>query len=151
MRTYSLPAAVIVSFALVGCGPKAEPKVRVSGRLLDNGQPFTADSAKLKLPKGTSLPPGVQPLQVMFIPVETGETYIATVTDASAGKFELTGSDGKGVKPGKYKVSVQVNTGPGTPDALGGKFSPEKTTITREVREGEELVIDLAQFKKAGK
>lgn len=145
MRTYSLPAALVVSFALVGCGPKAEPKALVRGRLLENGQPFTADPARLKLPKGTSLPPGVQPLQIMFIPIEAGETYIATVTDPSAGKFELTGSDGKGVKPGKYKVSVQINTGPGTPDALGGKFSPEKTTITREVKEGEELVIDLAK------
>lgn len=145
MRTRFLCVALLVlPFALVGCGP-SDVKVVVRGRLLENGQPFTADPSKVKLPKGAALPPGVQPLQIMFIPVERGETYIATVTDPASGKFEVTGSDGRGVKPGKYKVSVQINTGPGTPDALGGKYSPEKTTINREVKEGEELVIDLAK------
>ncbi|MCU0703237.1 MAG: hypothetical protein MUF18_04520 [Fimbriiglobus sp.] len=146
MRHALAPVTALLVAALAGCGPAdPTPKAVVRGRLLDNGQPFSADALKARLPKGVSLPPGAQPLQVIFLPIDRGETYFATITDPAAGTFELAGSDGKGVRLGRYKVSVQVNTGPGTPDALGGKFSPEKTAITRELKDGEEVVIDLAK------
>lgn len=144
----SRSCAVALLF-LLGCGsPPEAPKAVVRGKLLDNGKPFTPEGVRMKLPKGASLPPGSNPLQIMFIPLDAnGETYIATVTDPATGAFELAGSDGKGVRLGKYKVSVQINTGPGTPDALGGKYSPEKTTLQAELKAGEEAVIDVNKPK----
>jgi len=133
---------------LLGCGAPADAsKTVVRGKLLDNGKPFVVDATKLKLPKGASLPPGTNPLQIQFIPEEPGEMYLTTINDPATGGFELTGSDGRGIKLGKYKVSIQLNTGPGTPDGFGGKYSPEKTPFKVEVKDGEEIVIDVNKPK----
>lgn len=139
--------AVALATACAGCGDSGGGRAVISGKLLDDGKPFVTDAVKLRLPKGTSLPPGTVPLQITFIPEERGEMYITTITDQATGGFRLTGTDGKGVKPGKYKVGIQVNTGPGTPDALRGKYSAEKTPIQVELKAGEEVVIDLAKVK----
>ena len=53
--------------------------------------------------------------------------------------------------PGKYKVSVQVVTGPGTPIkqkevvAFNAKFDPAKTKLKCDVAGGESFALDLAK------
>ncbi len=139
---------VTVIAYLSGCGSGATPDGRtvVKGRVVENGNPFVPDPAKLKLPKGTSLPPGTNLLQVTFIPTTGGDT-VPAIVNPSDGSFTVSGADGKGIKPGVYKIAVTANTGPGTPDLLGGKFGLENTPIAREVKPGEEVVIDVAKAK----
>ena len=55
----------------------------------------------------------------------------------------MKGPDGKGIKPGKYKISLTGS--PGQPDPFGGKFTPDKTKIVRDVAAGAEIVIDVSK------
>jgi hypothetical protein len=141
-----LTVAVVVY--LSGCGSGATPDGRtvVKGRIVENGSPFVPDPAKLKLPKGTSLPPGTNLLQVTFIP-KTGGENVPAIVNPNDGSFTVSGADGKGIKPGVYKIAVTANAGPGTADLLGGRFGPDNTPIEREVRPGDEVVIDVAKAK----
>jgi hypothetical protein len=136
-------ALALVIGGLTGCGGGADGRVTVKGKLLDDGKPFVLDKSKLKLPSGaTSLPPGSNPLVVSFIPVESGETTNANVS-ADTGTFEANGTDGKGIKPGKYKIAVTATVGGA--DYFGGKFAPDKTQIIRDVKPGEEIIIDVSK------
>jgi hypothetical protein len=119
----------------------AEGRTKPRGRILENGLPIKVDTSHL--------PPGDPGLQVNFTRiggVDAGEETNAIITDAAQGSFELIGADGKGIPPGKYRVEV-IMAPFGSPDALKGKYSREKSKIEVEVKEGEDLVIDLAQYK----
>jgi hypothetical protein len=63
--------------------------------------------------------------------------------DQSNGTFTVPGPEGKGIKPGQYKIAITATVG--GPDYFGDKFSEEKTPIVREVKAGEDIVIDLAK------
>jgi hypothetical protein len=129
---------------LVGCKSKdktAEGRTKPKGRILENGLPIRVNSSKL--------PPGDPGMQVTFVKLggaDAGEEINAVVTDAAQGAFELIGADAKGIPPGKYRV-VLVLAPHGSDDVLKGKYSREKSKIEVEVKEGEDLVIDIAQFK----
>jgi len=108
---------------------------------LENGLPIKIDT--------TNLPPGDPGFQVTFIRiggVDAGTEYEARITDAASGAFDLIGADGKGIPPGKYRVAITLAPFGGT-DALKGKFSRERSKIEIEVKPGEDVVIDLAQYK----
>jgi hypothetical protein len=147
---------VAVAAALVGtvgCGQagkdaKDGERTVVRGKLVDNGKPFALDASKVPLPKGThALPPGVTgALEVVFISTDTKEPYQATA-NADAGTFEVTGTDGKGIKSGRYKIAITARLGPSpeTPDYFGGKFTPEKTQILRDIKPGDEITIDISK------
>jgi hypothetical protein len=138
-------AAVLpLAFALLtGCGGGgSDARTVVHGKLVEGAKPFALDKSKLKLPPGaTALPPGSQPLSVVFVS-ESGEQFPATV-NADTGTFEVTGPDGKGIKPGRYKVAVTAGVGVG--DYFGDKYAPDKTQVVRDVKPGEEVVIDLSK------
>jgi hypothetical protein len=136
-------AALAVLWA-AGCGG-ADGRVPVSGRLVDGGKPFAFDQSKVKLPPGaTGLPPGSNPVTVLFTPAEGGEASSAMLS-LTDGTFTVPGKDGKGLKPGKYKVAVTGGAGGGAPDYFGGKFTADKTQIVKDVQPGQEVVIDVAK------
>jgi hypothetical protein len=119
----------------------AEGRTKPRGRILENGLPIKIDT--------TNLPPGDPGLQVTFIKiggVDAGTEYEARITDAANGAFDLIGADGKGIPPGKYRVAVTVAPF-GSPDQLKGKYSREKSKIEIEVKPGEDVVIDLANYQ----
>jgi hypothetical protein len=138
--------AILASLIILtlGCSKKdqvAEGKTKPRGRLLQNGLPVKID--------GTNLPPGDPGMQIAFIrigSVDAGEEIDAVILDATEGMFELIGPDGKGIPPGKYRVAVTLAPA-GSADTLKGKFSREKSKIEVEVKAGEDLVIDLADYK----
>jgi len=112
-----------LSLALAGCGGggggvKAKGKVTVKG------------GGDLVIPKGAQL-------VVVFIPEEkAADTYPANFPDAAKTDFEVSGKENKGIPPGKYKVTVELNEyGPpaGKKDLLGGKYAAGKTPIHKEV------------------
>jgi hypothetical protein len=59
------------------------------------------------------------------------------------GTFQATGKDGKGLPPGKYKITVEHLRR--KKDLLGGAFAAEKTPFVYDIdaRTGE-IVLDLA-------
>ncbi len=151
-----LSAALLVGLAAaMGCSQSGDnsPKAIVKGKLVDGGKPYTAapPRGKAALPP----PPGTEgtnsALQIQFTPVEGGDTFMGPVA-ADTGAFEISGHDGKGIKPGKYKVILTMpNAVPGisgAPEVLGGRFSREKSQIEREVTvDGPEIVIDVSKPK----
>ena len=128
--------AIVIAF---GCGgTPATKKVAVKGKLMEGANPFILDTAKLKLPPGTSLPPGTRPIQITFIPVEPGESAPANV-DAATGTFTVN------LAPGTYKIAITASAGMGTSDYFGNKYSSDKTQIRRDVKEGDEITIDITK------
>src|SRR5262245_56888563 len=136
-----------VSCLFLGCaGSKDDgPRVNARGRLLDKGKPYVFDEAKVKLPPGTSAPPvaesgGGGGVQIAFISVEGSDTSYARL-DPNTGTFEV-----QGLKPGRYKIALTVsNALPGATDPFGGKFTPEKTKIIRDIKGGEDIEIDISK------
>jgi len=139
---HSIRAAFFAGLAVwiaLGCGgTSGSRKVTVKGKLLEGANPFILDTAMLKLPPGTSLPPGTNPIQITFIPAEAGESAPATV-DAATGTFSVS------LVPGKYKVAITASAGMASPDFFGGKYSSDKTQIRRDVKEGDEIAIDITK------
>lgn len=143
MRTLSLTLAILALLASA-CGKKdqvAEGRTKPKGRVLENGLPIQVNT--------DNMPPGDPGMKVTFIrvgSVEAGEEIQAQILEAREGSFQLIGADGKGIPPGKYRVSISL--GPdGGQDLLKGKYSREKSKIEVDVKEGEDLVIDLAHYK----
>lgn len=150
-RRVGILALVVGAAFATGCGSDggaAAGKTIVKGKLVKGGNPYALDQSKVKLPKGgTGLPPGVSGesvLQVVFISTEGKEQFQAK-TNPDAGTFEVEGTDGKGIPPGRYKIAITARVGfsPGDPDLFDGKFSPEKTQILRDIKPGDEVVIDI--------
>lgn len=122
---------LLVSIALFVCGCGDNGWIKARGRLVRNGVPFT-------------LNPG-EGMRITFAPVEAGatgyDTYGAVFNNN--GSFQVTGKDGKGLPPGKYRIALEHLKR--KEDLFGGAFSGKRTPIVREVTDGStEIVIDLA-------
>lgn len=137
-------AAALVCICALSCADKSAPaegRVKPRGRLLENGLPLKVDT--------TNMPPGDPGMKITFVRLgsaDAGEEIAARIFEAAEGSFELIGADGKGIPPGKYRVTVTV--GPeGGADRLKGKYSRDKSKIEVEVKEGQDLVIDVANYK----
>ena len=132
--------------AAVGCAPASPPtgpaagKVIPRGRVVQDGQPLR--------PPAAGLPPGDPGYQVVFIPLagpRAGAELRASLDPAVPGAFRVIGPEGRGIRPGRYRVAVTL--GPvGGRDALAGRFGPKTSRIEVEVRAGADLVIDLADY-----
>jgi hypothetical protein len=143
---YRCMAPMVVAFlslSLVGCSPDnktAEGRTKPKGRILENGLPIKVRTA--------NLPPGDPGMSVTFIKigsVDAGQEIEAQIIDAAEGSFELIGPDAKGIPPGKYRVAVTLAPFGGS-DFFKGKYSREKSKIEVEVKEREDLVIDVANY-----
>jgi hypothetical protein len=105
--TRALPAVVLLTLALTGCGNK--PKlVAVTGKVTQNGNPVTAGS-------------------VWFHPAD-GNSYQG---EKPSGQLQLDGSftarsfpHGEGMPPGKYRVTL-------SPDLAGRIGKPELGDATK--------------------
>ncbi len=151
-KSFSAAIALGISVALGCSASTSEPKAIAKGKVVDGGKPYTivVPKAKGSLPP----PPGTESssgLKIQFTPAEGGDTFSADV-DPDTGAFEIKGHDGKGIKPGKYKIILTTpNSMPGMPAAsevFGGKFGREKSQIERDVTvDGPEIVIDVSKPK----
>lgn len=146
------PALLLATaVGLLGCGGKDKDdagRTVVTGKLVDGNKPVALDASKIPLPKGAhAMPPGVtSALQVTFISAETKEPVTAEV-NADAGTFAVKGHDGKGIKPGRYRIAIVARMGmsPDTPDYFKGRFTPEKTKVLRDIKPGDDLTIDVSK------
>jgi hypothetical protein len=122
------PALVLIALFVCGCNGDGRTKAR--GRILKDGAPF-------QLGEGEGL-------RIVFAPVAaegtTYESYPAVFN--KDGSFQVMGKDGKGLPPGKYRVSLEHLKK--KTDLFNGAFAGDHTPIIREVSNGSgEIIIDL--------
>jgi hypothetical protein len=123
--------ALLVVLMAAGCGGPS--MIQPKGRVLKNGSPLALKDDEY--------------VNVFFVPIiadgEThpGDVYAARYNDAD-GTFLATGKNGKGLPPGKYRISVEHFRR--KKDLLDGKFNGEKSPFVREVKDATtELTLDL--------
>jgi hypothetical protein len=128
--------ALLVGLLLAGCGSST---IKQKGRIVKGGQPFQTD-------EGSGL-------RLFFEPIEpSGTTYDAFVAEYNRddGTFVVKGKDGKGLPPGKYRITLQMMKN--KEDEFKGRYFGKKTPFTAEVTDGsEEIVVDLDQASAPAK
>jgi hypothetical protein len=139
--------AALVGLLTAGCGSSS--LIQVKGQLLRTGKAFTV--------------PETHDLEVTFHVIESrngtaakDEPFPANVEDD--GRFEVPGADGRGIPPGKHRISViekprsgsrsgSVKRGQKAPDRdedfLKGQFGPTTSPIVRDLPVSSDLTIDL--------
>jgi hypothetical protein len=123
---------------VAGCGTRT---VTVKGRLVYNGEPY--------------VPGENESVRMSFIsadeskPVkEGGEAAFVVSVNQKDGTFEVTGSKGKGLPPGKYRACVEVLKS--KKDIFQGAFNAQNSPFLCTVETGlEDLTFDLAVQKEA--
>jgi len=113
---------LLACILVLGCGGGGGA---VKGKVLKGGQPLKVSD------KGM--------VQVRFINESDG--FTAPV--GPDGSFTLTGNEGKGIPAGKYKIAVLAYDPYPTKDLLAGKFSAMATPVNKDVKPGDDVVIDL--------
>ena len=145
-RSINVAILLAASGLFLGCGGgfKADRGVTVKGKLTKGGAPVTVPNMESKAGS----------VRVALFPVHTSiqdDRGAEGTLGGMDGTFEIIGA-GKGVKAGKYKLSVVADPGDGI-DQLGGKFdgatSPIDVELTdKEVGGVKDLgTIDLDSFK----
>jgi hypothetical protein len=148
---------------LSGCGGQP-PLVKVHGKVTMKGQPFHAAPRKSvnapsmmvggqlqkmdqpALDKMESLSVVYYPLTPTGEPDKQAEFYWASVKPE--GTYEVLGKEGKGIPPGRYRISVILPAAFTNEDKLKGAFGPDNSKIIRTVAKEvkvQEINIDLAR------
>jgi hypothetical protein len=113
-------AVALLLAALTGCGA-GEPRVTVTGRVTAGGKPLTFG------PEGR--------VEVYFTPVDAPPGDLATTsvtaTADADGRYRLAGPEGKGVRPGRYRVRVRLFDPYPLRDRLARRF-PEPSPLVCE-------------------
>ena len=112
-------STLVALVCLVGCGSSGSDLVIAKGKIVKGGAPLPITRPDI----------GVGSLQLQLAP-EAGAAGLAPeVTRAKEdGAFEFVG-EGKGIKPGTYRLSVlHYQDGPPV-DKLNGAFAPQTTPL----------------------
>jgi hypothetical protein len=126
-----LGTIVLTSLVLTvaGCGSR---KKMYQGKLVQAGQPVVVSD------KGV--------ITITFYEEKDKDKTKPNPTETKQdGSFTVVGRERKGIAPGKYYVSVEVKDPyPNGADLFGGKYAPDKTTLTVDVGKGD-LTIDVGK------
>jgi hypothetical protein len=124
---------VVLAILLVGCG---SGRIKARGRLVKNGEPFVPGEREV--------------VHIAFFALNEdpkAKSYVVKF-DRQDGTFQVTGSDGKGLPPGKYRVAVSLIKD--HKDALNGAFDLKNSPFLCDVdNSSEEISLDLATPSKA--
>ena len=117
----------------VGCGGGGDT-VRVSGQLVKDGKPYTAQLQ------------GKEPetFGVDFVGTVKDRHYVFPATIAAGGTFRVDGPDRRGIPRGQYKIAVVHSGYMGAGgDRFGARYAAEKTPLVVELTENTRLTIDV--------
>jgi hypothetical protein len=87
-------------------------------------------------------------VQVIFLPLEEGNR-LGDPEQAEVnpdGTFHIRGRDGDGIRPGRYRVSVQQLDPYPNVDRLKNQFGDTNSPIVVDVTAGQNIDIDLARY-----
>lgn len=138
-RTLAFSLLAMLSLWL-GCSG-GEPRTKVSGKVLDRGQPLAL--------RGADFEEGAAGVEVTFYRLDSaGKVAKESVSYGTRvgkdGSFTLDGPDGKGLPIGKFLVTLRRTGGSG-PDPLEAKFSAAATPFREiEVAQGKEVLLDIS-------
>ena len=124
--------AVLLCCAFVLCGCEADPRLQAKGQIVKGGVPFTV--------------PEDEYVRIVFHPIPADgkratNTYVA-VYDNRDGRFKVAGADGRGLPPGKYRVSVEHERK--RKDLFTGAYDADRSPFVFDVdSSSKEIVIDL--------
>jgi hypothetical protein len=124
----------VLLFPLLAAGCGGGDTVRVTGQLLKDGKPYTANLE------------GKEPetFVVDFEGIINDRKYRFPATIAADGSFRVDGSDGRGIPKGAYRICVLHSGFQGAGgDRLQTRFATEKTPLGVEVKQNTKLTIDL--------
>lgn len=130
MTTTSFIASVCL-LALAGCG-NSDGRINATGRIVKGGVPFTV--------------PEKEYVRVTFFPVTAdgkppANSY-ASRFKGSAGTFRAVGRDGKGIPPGKYRISVEHEAK--RKDEFRGTFDGDRSPFVFDIdSKTKDILIDL--------
>ena len=125
--------AVVLLSGLAGCGGGGNT-VRVSGQLMKDGKPYTADLS------------GKEPetFAVDFVGTVEGKSYVFPATITPQGTFSVDGAERRGIPRGQYKIAVLHSGYMGAGgDRFGARFAADKTPLVVDVNENMKLTVDL--------
>lgn len=137
----SAPLFLVAALCLAGCSGTGGPKIRLQGKVHNNGQPLTVAN------------PMTGRIQVTFYREEGTKSAlvdpIEAKVDPETGTFTVEGHDGRGIAPGKYRIAVYWYDPFPSEDKLKGAFSQENTQIVREITpETREIDINVGKPPK---
>jgi hypothetical protein len=124
----SLLPIVLIGLCTLGCGSAST--IKTKGRVVKGGRPFQLGER--------------EGLRISFQPLEPrGSGYDSYAAEFHKdGTFEVKGKDGRGLPPGKYRVTLQHMKD--KEDLFGGRFTGENSPFTCEVKKAsDEVVVDL--------
>jgi hypothetical protein len=132
-RSRMMGAAVICTVVLSGCG---DGMLTPKGRVVKSGEPIV-------------LKPG-EDLGVFFYPLgsdgKLGTTVYPALFHAADSSFRVTGSDRRGMPPGKYRVAVELKLN--KKDLFKGAYDMTNSPFVIDVdSKTREIVIDLDKAK----
>jgi hypothetical protein len=134
-----LVACCLLIVLLSGCGsgPK-DDSVPVRGKVTNAGAPLTVKGREVQLGY----------VEVHFYRINEDGSVSTDPADAAveeSGDFTVRGRDGRGLPPGKYKITVrQLDPAPAN-DKLQGRFDLKNSKIVRDVSPDKEIVIDVSR------
>jgi hypothetical protein len=127
MRNLTCSFLLVAACLACGCGGG---KVKVNGKIVKDGQPFTLSD------KGVFV--------LSFVSEGGTDKTIYNATTKPDGTFTIVGPENKGIPPGKYVVNLTAMDPYPTTDKLGGKYQQGKSTLVVEVGKGD-VVIDVGK------
>jgi hypothetical protein len=128
----------LVTLLLTGCGGKAkDDSVPVRGKVTNAGAPLKVNRPDV----------GLGYVELHFHRINADGSVSTDPADAAveeSGNFTVRGRDGRGLPPGKYKITVrQLDPAPAN-DKLQGRFDLKNSRIVREVGD-QQIMIDVSR------
>jgi hypothetical protein len=126
-RSFRFWTVLVVALLVSGCA--GARKAKITGKVLNNGQPL-----KITPNKGI--------VRVTLLPVvEPGKPY-----DTYMGQADIDGSfEIPDVPAGKYKIGIEHLDPSPQQDQLGGRFAPLSSKIIRDLDGKEPLNLDVSK------
>ena len=123
-----LLVVMLLGCLVAGCG---QSQVKARGRLVKSGQPFVPSEKEI--------------VHVAFFPAgeesASSKSYVVKF-NRQDGTFQVIGTDGKGLPPGKYRVTVSVMKG--HQDQFKGAFNVQNSPFLCDVSSASsEITVDL--------
>jgi hypothetical protein len=142
-------ALCVASLLVSGCGNKSGITGKLTGKIVDKGQPYQPKQS------GARLMPGEESLAtIIFYPISAdNQTVMADENEPMPGGVQGTvRADGtfeihfgkNFLSPGKHRIVIKHMDPHTDSDLLKGKFNERNSKINRDIKAGDNITIDIS-------